>query len=91
MIRPSTGTFVARSFKSGIIPRKPVSVQRLPFHSSVPAWVQVGDGIPDLDVLTEDSPSNKVNLAEELRGKRRGLIIGVPAAFSELPSTTYIY
>lgn len=82
---------MARSFISTISPRTAVSVQRLPFHSSAPVWVQVGDGIPDLDVLTEHSPSTKINLAKELKGKGRGLIIGVPAAFSELPSTTYMY
>ena len=50
------------------------------FHSTVPRFVQKGDPIPDLNVLTEDSPGNKVNLAKEIKGK--GLIIGVPAAFS---------
>jgi len=90
MLRPNTSTFAARSFISASLPRTAVSVQRQPFHSSAPAWVRVGDGIPDLDVLTEDSPSNKVNLAKELKGKGRGLIIGVPAAFSELPPTTYM-
>jgi 2-Cys peroxiredoxin 5 len=50
------------------------------FHSTAPAFVQKGDAIPDLDVLVENSPGNKVNLAKELKGK--GVIIGVPAAFS---------
>lgn len=55
------------------------------FHSSARAFVKVGDSIPKLDVLVENSPGNKVNLAEEIaRGK--SLIIGVPAAFSELIS-----
>ena len=51
------------------------------FHSSAAAMVKVGDKIPDLDVLMENSPGNKVNLANEITSK--GLIIGVPAAYSE--------
>jgi 2-Cys peroxiredoxin 5 len=42
--------------------------------------VKVGDSIPNLDILVEDSPGNKVNLAAELSGN--GIIVGVPAAFS---------
>ena len=60
----------------GLIPRSS-------FHSSVPVSISVGGRIPDTDVLVEGSPGNKINLAQELRGKR-SLIIGVPAAFSEL-------
>jgi hypothetical protein len=58
-------------------------IQRSSFHSTVPVSVRVGDRIPDTDVLVEGSPGNKINLAQEIRGKR-SLIIGVPAAFSEL-------
>ena len=77
--------FVARSFVAAI-PRASVAALRLPFHSSASALVQVGDSIPDLDVLAENSPGNKVNLAKELKGKGKALIIGVPAAFSKLQS-----
>lgn len=49
------------------------------FQSTSRAWVNVGDSLPDVE-LVEDSPGNKVNLARELRGK--GVVIGVPAAFS---------
>ena len=53
------------------------------FHASRCSFIKVGDRLPDLpDVLMENSPGNKVNLAEELASDR-GLIIGVPAAFSE--------
>lgn len=83
MIRPSMSKFAARSLISAIGPRTAVTVQRLPFHSSASARVQVGDTIPDLNVLTENSPGNKINLAEELKERGKGLIIGVPAAFSE--------
>ena len=49
--------------------------------------VQVGDKIPDVE-LVEGGPGTKVNLAKELKGK--GLIIGVPAAFSMYLSMTSI-
>ena len=42
--------------------------------------VKVGDRIPDSNVLVENSPANKINLVQELGSK--GLVIGVPAAFS---------
>ena len=69
--------FVARRLASAL-PR--ASSQRACFHSTRPVFVQVGDRIPNLDVLVEGSPGNKVNLAVELPGK--GIIVGVPAAFS---------
>ncbi|KAI9796440.1 MAG: hypothetical protein M1825_000619 [Sarcosagium campestre] len=50
--------------------------------------VKVGDSIPDLEVLQEGSPGTKVNLAKELKGK--GVIIGVPAAFSPGCSNSHI-
>jgi len=52
------------------------------FQSSARANVKVGDAIPDIE-LVETSPGNKVNIAKELQGK--GVIVGVPAAFSMLP------
>jgi hypothetical protein len=48
------------------------------FHSSLRAAVQIGDAIPDVELM-EGSPGNKVNLFNELKGK--GVIIGVPAAY----------
>lgn len=69
--------FAARRLATGV-PR--AMSQRALFHSTAPAFVQKGDAIPDLDVLVENSPGNKVNLAKELKGK--GIILGVPAAFS---------
>jgi len=53
------------------------------FRTTTATMVKVGDSIPSVD-LYESSPGDKVNLAEVLKGK--GLIIGVPAAFS-----TYIH
>jgi len=49
--------------------------------------VQTGDSIPNVD-LVENGPGDKVNLASELTGK--GLIIGVPAAFSPTCSDSHI-
>jgi len=68
--------FLPRTASSALAPLKP----RAAFHASARANVKVGDSLPNLEVLHEYSPATKVNLARELTGK--GLIIGVPAAFS---------
>lgn len=57
------------------------------FHASTPAFVKTGDVIPDVELM-ENSPGNKVSIAKELKGK--GLIIGVPAAFSPACSESHI-
>ena len=62
------------------LPRTTTLHARAAFHASAPAYVNVGDSVPNVEVLHENSPGNKVNLATELVGN--GLIIGVPAAFS---------
>lgn len=67
----------ARRFTAAV-PRT-LGAQSPLFHSTRPAFVKVGDAIPNVD-LVEDSPGNKVNLSKELTGN--GVIIGVPAAFS---------
>ncbi|KAI2627688.1 Redoxin-domain-containing protein [Hypoxylon sp. NC1633] len=59
------------------------------FHASPRALVAVGDAIPDLDALHEDSPGNKVNLAREF-ASANGVIVGVPAAFSGACSQTHV-
>lgn len=69
--------FAARRLATRIPAARP---QAAFFHNTAPAFVQKGDAIPDLEVLTENSPGNKVNLAKEIKGK--GVIIGTPAAFS---------
>ena len=51
------------------------------FHASSSIMVKVGDSIPDIELM-EDSPGNKVSIPKVLKGK--GLIIGVPAAFSKI-------
>ncbi|KAF4126060.1 hypothetical protein GMORB2_1306 [Geosmithia morbida] len=59
------------------------------FHASPRTLVKVGDEIPDLEVLHEDSPGNKVNLAEEF-SSGDGYIVGVPAAFSGTCSSSHV-
>ena len=50
--------------------------------------VQPGDSIPNIE-LTEGTPGDKINLSKEL-ASGKGLIIGVPAAFSPTCSDTHI-
>ncbi|KAI1139251.1 Redoxin-domain-containing protein [Hypoxylon sp. FL0543] len=59
------------------------------FHASRAAFVKVGQPIPDLEVLQEGSPGNKVNLAREFAGAK-GVIVGVPAAFSGACSQKHV-
>lgn len=47
--------------------------------------VKVGDSIPSVQ-LEENKPGNKIDLSQTLK---RGLIIGVPAAFSASPFTSH--
>lgn len=51
------------------------------FHASTRSLVKAGDAVPNVE-LVEDSPGNKVSIANEL--KKNGLVIGVPAAFSKV-------
>jgi 2-Cys peroxiredoxin 5 len=76
--------FAARRF-TATVPRT-LGTQSALFHATRPAFVKVGDAIPNVD-LVEDSPGNKVNLSKELTGK--GVIVGVPAAFSTFTSNFY--
>ncbi|KAF4535711.1 Tsa family protein [Lasiodiplodia theobromae] len=57
------------------------------FHASARACVRVGDAVPDVELM-EASPGNKLSIAKELKGK--GLIIGVPAAYSPACSSSHI-
>ncbi|KAF6804464.1 Peroxiredoxin-5, mitochondrial [Colletotrichum sojae] len=68
---------------------RPAAASRA-FHSTPRAFVKVGDAIPDVPVLVENSPGNKVSLAEEFSKVKKGIIIGVPAAFSPACSATHV-
>ncbi|KAL7619590.1 hypothetical protein AAE478_010131 [Parahypoxylon ruwenzoriense] len=59
------------------------------FHASRSLLVEPGDPIPDLEVLHEGSPGNKVNLAREF-AQANGVIVGVPAAFSGACSQKHV-
>ncbi|RQM08346.1 hypothetical protein DH86_00003836 [Scytalidium sp. 3C] len=60
------------------------------FQSSARAFIKVGDKLPvNLNVLTENSPGNKVDLSETI-GSGKALIVGVPAAFSPACSNSHI-
>lgn len=59
------------------------------FHASSAFRVAAGDALPNVDALCEDSPGNKVNLADEFKNTR-GLVIGVPAAFSGACSQQHV-
>ncbi|QDS78009.1 hypothetical protein FKW77_002525 [Venturia effusa] len=63
-------------------------VTRHYFHASAIRFVKVGDSIPDVELM-ESSPGNKVNLATELKGKK-GVIVGVPAAYSPSCSESHV-
>ena len=67
----------------------PRTLPRRAFHASAPSLVKVGDAIPDVE-LHESSPGNKVSIAQALKGKSKGLVIGVPAAFSPSCSEKHI-
>lgn len=71
------------------LPRTLPSTQTLRyFHPTLATMVKVGDPIPSVELM-EASPGDKVDLSKELKGK--GLIIGVPAAFSKLPAHNSSY
>ncbi|KAK2738570.1 hypothetical protein FQN57_006993 [Myotisia sp. PD_48] len=80
--------FAATRFRVSSIPRIGRHSAAL-FHSTRPSLVQPGDSLPDLDVLTEDSPGNKVNLAKELLAGN-GIVIGTPGAFTPGCSLSHV-
>ncbi|KAK5732223.1 hypothetical protein LTR17_010669 [Elasticomyces elasticus] len=57
------------------------------YHATRSMLVKMNDAIPDVELM-ENSPGNKVSIAKELKGK--GVIIGVPAAFSPSCSESHI-
>lgn len=59
------------------------------FHSTPRAFVKAGDELPDFDGLFENSPGNKVNLAEEFKSSN-GYIVGVPGAFTGTCSSLHV-
>lgn len=70
------------------LPRAIQASPRRAFHATPRPLVQVGDSIPDVELM-ENSPGNRISLANELKNGK-GLIIGVPAAFSPSCSESHI-
>ena len=63
---------------------------RRAFSTTPRAFIKVGDSIPAIgEVLHEDSPANKVDLSRQFK-TGKGIIIGVPAAFSGTCSQKHI-
>lgn len=58
-----------------LILARPAAGRRL-FHATAPALVKVGDKLPNVELM-ENSPGNKVNIADELK-TGKGLVIGKP-------------
>lgn len=75
--------FAARHFASASFKQfsKPLLSSTRQFHATAAIMVKAGDSIPNVE-LVEGAPDKKVNIANEL-SSGKGLIIGVPAAFSE--------
>jgi hypothetical protein len=64
------------------LPAKTSTVRCASFHTSRYLAINVGDSLPDVELM-EDSPGNKVNLSKEFaKDGGKGIVIGVPAAFS---------
>ncbi|KAG0124828.1 Redoxin-domain-containing protein [Tuber indicum] len=59
------------------------------FRASPGAFIEVGDLIPNIQ-LRENTPGKRVSIAEELKGKKKALILGVPGAFSPACSAAHI-
>ncbi|KAK6524196.1 hypothetical protein TWF694_005856 [Orbilia ellipsospora] len=59
------------------------------FHSSPARLIAVGDAIPSVE-LKEDSPGTVVDIAQEIAGLKKAVIVGVPAAFSPACSATHV-
>jgi len=51
--------------------------------------LKVGDKLPSID-LFEGTPANKVNIAELFTGAKKGIIFGVPGAFTPGCSKTHL-
>uniref|UniRef100_T1DIT5 Peroxiredoxin-5 n=1 Tax=Psorophora albipes TaxID=869069 RepID=T1DIT5_9DIPT len=68
--------------------RSAATVQRFSFHTSKMVQIKEGDKIPSID-LFEDSPANKVNLADLCAGKKV-VLFAVPGAFTPGCSKTHL-
>ncbi|OAA49653.1 Thioredoxin-like fold protein [Metarhizium rileyi] len=67
--------------------RSPAALRK--FHTTPRVFIKAGDQLPDFDGLLENSPGNKVNLAEEFKSSN-GYIVGVPGAFTGTCSSLHV-
>ncbi|UNI17703.1 hypothetical protein JDV02_004027 [Purpureocillium takamizusanense] len=67
---------------------RPAAAAARNFHATSRAWVKVGDEVPTVELL-ENSPGNKVNLADEFKAAN-GYIVGVPGAFTGTCSSKHV-
>lgn len=65
-----------------------VAAQRFSFHTSNMVQIKEGDKVPSID-LFEDSPANKVNIADLCAGKKV-VLFAVPGAFTPGCSKTHL-
>ncbi|OQO11579.1 hypothetical protein B0A48_03306 [Cryoendolithus antarcticus] len=79
---------LAPSRHVAIVATRATVLNTRPFHATGRPLIKVGDAIPDVELM-ESSPGNKVTLSKEL-ASGKGLVIGVPAAFSPSCSSTHI-
>ncbi|KAK6428540.1 hypothetical protein LTR95_015314 [Oleoguttula sp. CCFEE 5521] len=73
---------LAPSRRVAIVATRATVLNTRAFHASPRPLIKVGDAIPNIELM-ESSPGNKVTLSKEL-ASGKGLIIGVPAAFSKV-------
>ena len=73
--------FAGRHFASASAIHRIRNLSYRQFHATSAIMVKAGDTIPSVE-LVEGAPDKKVNIANEL-ATGKGIIVGVPAAFSE--------
>ena len=61
-----------------------------PFSTTPRRLISPGEPLPDTDALMEDTPGQRVNLADEAEKVNNMLLIGVPAAFSPSCSAKHV-
>ncbi|KAK4242847.1 Redoxin-domain-containing protein [Achaetomium macrosporum] len=89
LLRPLTS--IAATAVTRRSPRAAAAASRAKlFHTTPRALVNVGDPLPDTDALMENTPAQRVNLAEEAKKVNNMLLIGVPAAFSPACSARHV-
>ncbi|XP_037038739.1 peroxiredoxin-5, mitochondrial [Bradysia coprophila] len=79
---------IRQAFCKGLVFSHTANIVRRTFSTSKMVQIQEGDNIPSFD-LFEDSPGNKVNIAELCAGKKV-VVFAVPGAFTPGCSKTHL-